>query len=175
MNNAIENKWNEVYKMVNDKPFEDLTMSRNAKLALELFLGKEWIENTVDYIIKFKGEAWDLAIKSLRILESEYATDYAYGIYKNSNNPEYRRQAVFVIKDIAHRKSIDWVEEFLNDDDVAGWGIGVLDQLLWCERIEPDEKTEELLNLALTKYNGELKENVEFIRGYLVEREILNK
>ena len=171
MNKATENNWSEIYKMVNDRPLEDLTMSRNAKLAVELFLGKEWIESTVDYIVKTDGEAWELAIKSLRLLESEYATDYAYKIYLNSNNSEHRKQAVFVIKDIAHRKSIDWVEEFLNDDEVAVWGLGVLDQLLWCERIKPSEQVEKLLELALTKYNGGLKEDVDFIRRYLADRE----
>ncbi len=67
----------------------------------------------------------------LRILESEYATDYAYQVYKNSSNKEDCRLAVLVIKDIAHPKSINWIEEFLNDENVSDFGLGVLDQLLW--------------------------------------------
>lgn len=166
----MKKQWNDVYKLIHDKPLEDLNMSRNAKLALEVFLGKEWVKSTVDYIIKTPGEAWDLALKTLRLLESEYAVDYAYRIYKNSKIKEHRRQAVFVIKDVAHCKSINWVEEFINDTEVIEWGLGVLDQLLWCEKIEPTADTEKLLNLALIKSNGQLKENIQFIRDYLLLR-----
>ena len=152
-----------------EKSNSSLTHAGKSKLALESFLGKLWIKNTVDYIIQLKPE-WNLAVNCLRILESEYATDYAYQIYKNSTTKEDCRIAVSVIKDIAHPKSIEWIAEFLNDKNVADFGLGVLDQLLWSEKIEPNELTESLLNLATESWNGQLNEKVEFIREYLSEK-----
>ncbi len=52
----------------------------------------------------------------------------------------------------------------------SDFGLGVLDQLLWIEKIEPNELTESLLNLATEKWNGGLVEKVEFIREYLIEK-----
>jgi hypothetical protein len=39
----------------------------------------------------------------------------------------------------------------LNDENVSDFGLGVLDQLLWIEKIEPNELTESLLNLTTEK------------------------
>ncbi|WP_299112174.1 hypothetical protein [uncultured Winogradskyella sp.] len=164
----MNKEWSQISELIK-KTDSKLTQDGKSKFAIELFLGKPWIKNTVDYIIQLKPE-WNLAVNCLRILESEYATDYAYQIYKNSINKEDCRFAVLIIKDIAHPKSIDWVAEFLNDENVADFGLGVLDQLLWTEKIEPNELTESLLNLATEKRNGGLVEKVEFIREYLIEK-----
>ncbi|MFI2743358.1 hypothetical protein ACG2LH_11510 [Zhouia sp. PK063] len=160
--------WSKISELIKSNNSE-LTLDGKSRLAIESFLGKSWIENTVDYIIELKP-GWDLAVNCLRILESEYATDYAYNIYKNSTDKNDRRIAVLIIKDIAHPKSIDCITEFLNDENVADFGLGILDQLLWTEKIEPNELTELLLNLASEKWNGGLKEKVEFIREYLKEK-----
>jgi hypothetical protein len=164
----MNKEWNQISKLIN-KTNSKLTLNRKSKFAIELFLGKKWIKNTVDYIIQLKPE-WNLALNCLRILESEIATDYAYRIYKTSANKEDCRYAVLIIKDIAHPKSIDWITEFLNDENVADFGLGVLDQLLWTEKIEPNELTESLLNLATEKQKGKLAKKVEFIRKYLIEK-----
>ncbi|MGZ0016942.1 hypothetical protein [Yeosuana sp. AK3] len=161
----MDKDWSQISELI-AKSNSKLTHDGKSKFALELFLEKSWIKSTVDYIIQLKPE-WNLALNCLRILESEYATDYAYQIYKNSTDKNDCRIAVLVIKDIAHPKSIDWISEFLNDKNVADFGLGILDQLLWTEKIESNEMTESLLNLATDKWNGELKEKVEFIREYL--------
>ena len=139
-----------------------------SKLAIELLLGKSWVENTVDYIIQLKPE-WNLAVNCLKILESEYATDYAYQVYKKTTKIDDSRLAVGIIKDIAHPKAINRIKEFLKDENVANVGLGVLDQLLWTEKIEPSEKTDDLLDFASKNYH-ELNETVSFIRGYLEKR-----
>lgn len=164
----MDKDWSRISELV-EKNSSPLNHDRKSKLAIESFLGKSWIEKTVDYVIQLKSE-WNLAVNSLRILESEYATDYAYRIYKEANNKENSRLAVFVIKEISHPKSIKWIEEFLNDENVADFGLGTLDQLLWTEKIESNDLTESLLNLASEKWNGELNEKVNFIRGYLSKK-----
>lgn len=103
-------------------------------------------------------------------MESEYATDYAYSVYKNSNRKDKSELAVFVIKEIAHPKSIRWVEEFLEQDYTAAFGLGLLDQLLWTDKIESCKETERLLNIASKKLNGDLNEQVDFIKGYLIQK-----
>ena len=143
-----------------------------AKLAFENILGEKWIKGTVEKAISNEIGA-ELAMNCLRLISSKLASDYAYSIYKPDINPERKNMAVWLIKHLAVNKSYDWIEEFLNDKNVAGWGIGVLDQLLWTEKIDyEDEKNriDYLLNLAVKNSNGELKENVDFINGYLRER-----
>ncbi|GGZ65209.1 hypothetical protein [Mesonia mobilis] len=164
----MNTEWRKIAELIKNNNSE-LTHDGKSKFAIELFLGKTWIKNTVDYIIELKTE-WNLAVNCLRVLESEYATDYAYKIYKNSTNKDDRRIAVLVIKDIAHPKSIHWITEFLNDENVADFGLGVLDQLLWTEKIKPNKMTESLLNLAAEKKHDGLSEKVEFIRKYLTKK-----
>ncbi len=105
----------------------------------------------------------------LRYLHSTKATRYAYKIYKSSEG-ERANQAVWLIKHLANPISFNWIEEFLNDKNVIPWGLGVLDQLLWEERIPYDEKTKLLLELADKNSHGQLKEQTDFIRQYACEQ-----
>lgn len=142
-----------------------------AKLALEEILGEEWIYNTVDFIMTYRPGR-ELALNCLVDLETEKAAQYAYQIYKN-NKGEIRQDAVWLIGKIAHPASFQWVEEFLNDPEVLSWGLGLLDQLLWTEKIQPDNRTEDLLDLAMLNSEGALAKNVAFIREYLERRKSL--
>lgn len=139
-----------------------------AQHAFDEILGDEWIESTVEHIISF-GRGRELAMNCLRYLHSAKATKYAYHVYKTSEG-ERADQAVWLIKHLANPIAFDWVEEFLNDKDVIHWGIGVLDQLLWTEQIPYGDKAKSLLELADRNSNGQLKEQTDFIRQYLHER-----
>ena len=139
-----------------------------AQKAFDEILGDDWIENTVEHIISFK-RGRELAMNCLRYLHSTKATNYAYQVYKTSDG-ERAEQAVWLIKHLANPISIDWLEEFLNDKNVINWGIGVLDQLLWTEQIPFDDKAKSLLELANTNSNRQLKEQTDFIRKYIEER-----
>jgi hypothetical protein len=48
-----------------------------------------------------------------------------------------------------------------------GWGIGVLDQLLWTERVPFDERAKLLLTIAEGNGSGQLQGQVDFIREYI--------
>jgi hypothetical protein len=139
-----------------------------AQQAFDEILGDEWIRSTVEHIISFK-QGRELAMNCLSYLHSTKATYYAYQVYKTSNG-ERAEQAVWLIKHLVNPISFDWIEEFLNDTTIMHLGIGVLDQLLWTEQIPFNEKASSLLDLADRKSNEMLKEQTDFIRKYVEER-----
>jgi hypothetical protein len=59
----------------------------------------------------------------------------------------------------------------LDDEDsqIQQWGIGVLDQLLWSELVEPEEAAA-VLERAARHENEAVREQVEFIKSYLRDR-----
>ena len=122
----------------------------------------------VDHIIAFRSGS-SVATNCLRLIHSQKAAIYVYEIYKSSIGDRADR-AVFLIKDLAHPISFQWVEEFLNDVNVIHWGLGVLDQLLWTKQIPYDDKVEALLQLAMANSGGQLANRVDFIRSYLQAR-----
>jgi hypothetical protein len=138
------------------------------QVALEEVLGEEWIQTTVEHIVSDK-QGSEVALACLRVIHSKKAVFYAYEVYKSSAE-ERAARAVWLIKHLAHPLAFDWVEEFLNDENVKGWGLGVLDQLLWTEQIPYDEKAEALLELALIKSNGQLSDQIVFIKDYINKR-----
>ena len=139
-----------------------------AQKALGEILGNEWIESTVEHIISFR-RGQELAMNCLRYLQSTKATHFAYKVYKSADG-ERADRAVWLIKHIASPNSFDWIEEFLNDQNVIHQGLGLLDQLLWAKQVPYDNKTKSLLELAETNSNGKLKDQTDIIRQYLEER-----
>lgn len=139
-----------------------------AMQALEQILGDEWIENTVDHIISSR-QGSELAMNCLRYIGSTRATKYAYKIYQSSTG-EKASQAVWLIKHIANPISADWIEEFLSDRNVMHLGLGVLDQLIWTNRLLDSERIASLLKLAYDYSEGQLRDHVNFIKNYLDER-----
>ena len=76
--------------------------------------------------------------------------------FKKSTRKDTSELAVFVIMEIAHPKSIKWVEEFLHQEHTAEFGLNLLDNLLWFEKISPNKETERLLNIATKKLKWRL-------------------
>ncbi len=146
--------------------------SELAKEAIEEVLGDNWIKETTEYAISFKPGA-ELAMNCLRLISSYKAAEHAYNLYKNSTNQNEKNNAVWLIKHLRAKKSYGWIEEFINDDNVATWGLGLLDQLLWNEIIDYEEEKKHvdyLIDLASKKDSPELNESISFIRSYLKER-----
>jgi hypothetical protein len=140
--------------------------------ALDEILGNEWIENTVEHIIAHKPGS-ELAINCLQYLNSALACSYAYKVYKTADR-ERAQVAVWIIKQIAHPIALGWVKEFINDKNVLHLGLGVLDQLLWTDKIENNHNIEILLDLANKNSDGGLKPKIDFIRNYLSEKKLLH-
>ena len=93
---------------------------------------------------------------------------YCYEIFKGPQAIETRRTAVELVRVVADRRALPWISEFLEDKDadIQACGVGVLDQLLWSELIEPEE-AEDLLRTAEQHENELVRKRAEFIRGFL--------
>jgi hypothetical protein len=140
-----------------------------ARLALEAILGEQNIERAVELRLTF-GSGYNVAESVLRHIRSERATDLAYAAYKGSTG-ERAVQAVALIWEIGHPKALDWIEEFLADDNVARTGIGVLDALLFRHAIdEVDDRVDRLLTVAEHHEIEYVREQAAFIRSYLNAR-----
>jgi len=159
-------------KYQNGKYKGEIGSSEFAKEAIENILGNNWIKETTEYAISFKPGA-ELAMNCLKLIASLKAAEHAYSTYKNSGDQTKKSNAVWLIKHLKTKESYKWVEEFINDENVAIWGLGLLDQLLWSEIIDYEEEKERvdyLINLASKKNDPLLDENISFIRNYLKER-----
>jgi hypothetical protein len=138
--------------------------------ALEMILGEEPLRAGVDYYVAHRP-ASELVRSVLWLLRPWSAMARCRELASSSNDAETRRSAVELLRVVADRRALPWVSEFLDDSDphVQNWGIGVLDQLLWSELIEPDE-AEDILDRAAHHHNQEVRERVEFIRSFLLAR-----
>lgn len=166
--------WDELDKRLTSEFNVQGMGTHRAQKALETILGEEWIKEAVEKAIEYNGHSSELAMNCLSHISSLKAARIAYDIYKNDKDEERRRMSVWLIKHLHVKESYSWIEEFLNDIKVIGWGLDVLDQLLWCDVIDYEDEKERvdyLLDLALLKSNGELKNTVDFIKEYLKEKE----
>lgn len=144
--------------------------SEAAKGALELIIGEAALRASVDHYLAERPGS-ELARHVLARIKPGSAMTYCYELFRGADRLEDRRAAVELLRAVADRRALPWVAEFLADDDthIQSWGIGVLDQLLWSNLIEPDE-AEALLQEAEDHSNEAVKERVHFIREYLLER-----
>lgn len=139
-----------------------------AQRALEIIIGEVNINSGVEHILDGKPGT-ELAMNVLRQINSLKALELAYEEYKTSSG-QRAATAVWLIKHIDNARSVEWIEEFLSDDNVAGWGVGVLDQLLWQHSIEPEE-VEHLIILAENHSIENVRDQAAFIRQYLKDRD----
>ena len=144
--------------------------SRFACEALEILLGEDNLRRAVDYYISGKSGS-ELARSVLWQIHPFSAMQYCRDIYKSDLPIEHRRLAVELLRVVADKRAVDWIDEFLEDEDVdiQNWGVGVLDQLLWSDLVEP-EAVEPLLAKAEIHTNAKVRETAEFIRGFLKDR-----
>jgi hypothetical protein len=102
------------------------------------------------------------------------ASRRAYAIYREASG-QRAADAAYLIKQIAHPLALSWGEELLASPDAAGWGIALLDQLIW--RHHPhyldahDAEVQRLLRLAETHTQPLVQNQAAFGRQYLRERE----
>src|SRR5689334_17512905 len=103
-----------------------------ARRALDVIFGDEQLRAAVDHYIAHRPGS-ELVRKVLRILHSWVASQYCYEVYRSEVNIEKRRTAVELLHFIADSRALAWVEEFLahEDGEIQGWGIALVDQLLF--------------------------------------------
>lgn len=143
-----------------------------ATRALDLIIGEENIRNgVIQFIEGTPGHA--VVSDVFRAISSVMALEIAYEEYKKSSGVS-AVMAVTLIQDIRNTRSLEWIEEFLQDDNVAVCGVGVLDQLLWYSLVEPEE-VEHLIALAERHKIENVRKGAAFIRQYLRDRSRLSR
>lgn len=141
-----------------------------AKQAIEILLGEETLQSAVDYYLSGKPGS-ELARFVLWQLRPWSAMKHCYNIYKSEEDIETKRTAIELLRIVADRRALEWVGEFLDHPDagIQVWGIGLLDQLLFSDLVEPEE-AENFLKRAENHINPEVRETAEFVRQYLKNR-----
>ncbi|MCB0127473.1 MAG: HEAT repeat domain-containing protein, partial [Caldilineaceae bacterium] len=111
-----------------------------AQKAIEQIIGVQNVREAVDYYIR-GGPGAELARFVLWQIHSWTAMQYCYEIYQTDSDIERRRGAVELLRVVADRRVIPWLEEFLTDPDrgIRMWAFGIIDQLLWSEIVEEEE------------------------------------
>lgn len=141
-----------------------------AKQAIEILLGEEKLKSAVDYYISGKPGS-ELARFVLWQIRPWSAMKYCYDIYKSEEDIEDKRMAIELLRIVGDRRALEWVGEFLDDPDagIQIWGVGLLDQLLWSNLIEPEE-AKTFLKRAKNHTNSQVRETAKFVRKYLKDR-----
>ena len=144
--------------------------TRYATKALAMLLGDDALVEAVDYYVsQLTGS--ELARSVLWLLRPPAAMRRCYQLYREATDRETRVTAIELLRVVADRTALPWVKEFLADadEDVQTMGAGVLDQLLWSEKVEPDE-CETLLRLMRDHSNQHVRETHAWIMGFLADR-----
>jgi hypothetical protein len=153
-----------------EMPGNDAAGEEAARRALEIALGERTLRDSVDYYVALRP-ARELVRSVLWLLRPWSAMTRCRELAQPPHEVEIRRSAVELLRVLADRRALPWVSEFLDDEDPAiqAWGMGLLDQLLWSEMIEPDE-AETVLRRAERHQSDGIRERADAIRGYLRER-----
>lgn len=140
-----------------------------AKQALELIIGTKELCAAVDYYIS-SAPGYELARSVLWELRLPSAMEYCYQIYRTEADLNIRRRACELLRVIADRRALPWAEQLLSDEDpeIQGWGGAMVDQLIYCKLVDPDECAD-LLELMGTHPNKAVREFHDFIQQYLQE------
>jgi hypothetical protein len=140
--------------------------TRVAQLALEKILGPANIREAVNLVLTDAPSA-ELVSSVLTHIHSAEATRLAYAAYKASTG-QRARDAVGLIARIAHPMALAWVEEFVADENVIGWGTTLLDQLLWTHAVDPDDpEVQRLLSWIANHSDSRIREHATFMQNYL--------
>lgn len=149
----------------------EVSSSLMGKHAIELMLGEAAMRDAVDHYTSF-GPGREIARQVLWEIRPWSAMLRCREIFRNGETLEDRRAAVELLRVVADRRALHWVEEFLHDPDpvIQSWGIGVVDQLIFSRLIEPGEAAS-ILDAASRHANPAVRERVAFIEDYLRKRE----
>jgi hypothetical protein len=137
----------------------------NSSQALEEILGDEWLRHALNtFIDGTPGN--ELAIKTLRFLNSTKAAKMAYEIYVANKDSDTQKAslAIWALSDIRTPLAMDYVEEIIDRKEYAGLAITVFrnlvfDHLHWFEK--------ERLYAFLKKISQEFEEEKAVLKAYL--------
>lgn len=147
--------------------------AEEARAALTELLGGTQIEHAVEHCIRMEP-GFELARSVLSLLRPAHAMHECHRIYREDPDSERRRSAVALLRVVATREALPWIEGFLSDPDeiIAAWGMGVLDRLVWSELLlEEDEPSVEALLARGDAHDAEaVRSCTHFIRSVIASR-----
>lgn len=148
----------------------EIVSSDDARRAMELIIGESALRESVEYYIE-GGPGSELARHALWQLRPQSAMNHCYEIFKSTRPIFERRMAVELVRVVADQRALPWVKEFLTDPDegIQLWGVGLLDQLLWSQLVEPIDG-EAALRMAEAHSSKGVGEKARFIRDFLLAR-----
>jgi hypothetical protein len=138
----------------------------NSQEALEEILGEEWIRHAVDAFINGdKGN--ELAIKTLRRLNSRKASEYAYQIFHENKDTDIQkaRLAIWAMDDILHPICLKYADEFLDDPRFVNQAVWLIKELIFNihMQFEPTNFDAILLKAETAKSDSPDNQNAETI------------
>ena len=116
-----------------------------ARQAIEILLGEKILRQAVEYYISGEPGS-ELARHVLWQIHPWSAMKHCYHIYKSDGDPERRRLAVELLRVVADRRALGWIDELLQEEDplIQMWGAGVIEQLLLSGLVSEEEAEEQL-------------------------------
>ncbi len=157
------------------EPCSESGGSRYGQKAVELLLGEDNVRKAVDcYIAGDPG--FELARSVLSLIRPWSAMKYCYDLYRSESDIETRRMSIVLLCDVADERALDWISEFLEDEDanIQGWGVGVLEQLLYWGLVEESD-AEPLVIKAERHVNIHVRKQAESIREGRKREEVLGE
>lgn len=167
----METDWDGIrVALRSEMPDNDAAGDEAARRALEIVLGERALRESVDYYVALRP-ARELVRSVLWLLRPWSEMIRCRELARPPNEMETRRNAVELLRVVADGRALPWVSEFLDDEDPAiqAWGMGLLDQLLWSELVEPDE-AENVLRRAERHGSDGVRHRADVIRSYLQGR-----
>ncbi len=141
--------------------------SHGARLAVELLIGEAELRRAIDDYVA-GDEASGLIRAVLALVRPPSAMTRCHEIHRSRADVRARRRAVDLLRAIADRRVLSWIEEFLKDPDesIRASGIWIVDELLR-EGLAWPEECEQLLRRAETHNDSEVRTRAVAIRERL--------
>jgi HEAT repeat protein len=143
-----------------------------ARAALVRLLGPRQIDLAIEHYLRFE-QGYELVRSVLWLLRPPHAMNACLRIYREDPDLDRRRSAVELLRVVADARALSWIDELLSDDDdgIQCWGVGVLDQLVWSELVDPDDPAVEALLRRAEGHESEgVRQRAQFVRGVIASR-----
>jgi hypothetical protein len=149
----------------------EFSSSYLAQRALDQIVGTaEWRAAVDHYVADRPGG--QLARSVMWLVHPWPAMQRCHEIFCSDDDPENRSTAVELLRVVADRRALPWIEQYLDDANsgVQTCAAGIVDQLLWSNLVEPEECIE-LLKKMSGHSNPEVQETYKWICSFLSKRE----
>jgi hypothetical protein len=129
-----------------------------ARAAVEQLIDPKRLATAVDHYVAMRP-GFELARAILWLVHSWEAMRRCREIFASDFDLQRRRGAIELLRVVADRRALPWIEEFLADPDaeIQAWGIGIVDQLIRSNLADPED-CKSLLTLASRHENPRVRE-----------------